>query len=84
VQYPINLNDSQSGMWVFYSDFYKKMKNLSNGMSFSEDIKIEAIKLGKLIEIPIIYGMRITKPKLKTWHDGFQNLLHLFVKRVQN
>ncbi len=82
--FKINLNDSQSGMWIFYSDFYKKMKNLSNGMSFSEDIKIEAIKLGKLIEIPIIYGMRITKPKLKTWHDGFQNLLHLFVKRVQN
>ncbi len=84
VLFKMNLNDSQSGMWIFRSDFYKKMKSLSNGMSFSEDIKIEAIKTGKLIEIPVIYGMRITKPKLKTWHDGFQNLFHLFVKRVQN
>lgn len=84
ILFKINLNDSQSGMWVFYSDLYKKMKNLSNGMSFSEDIKIEAMKLGKLIEIPVVYRMRITKPKLKTWHDGFRNLFHLFVKRVQN
>jgi len=82
--FKINLNDSQSGMWVFYKDFYLKMKNLSNGMSFSEDIKIDAVRLGKLIEIPIIYGIRISKPKLKTWNDGFRNLFHLFIKRIQN
>jgi glycosyltransferase involved in cell wall biosynthesis len=82
--FKINLNDSQSGMWVFYKDFYLKMTNLSNGMSFSEDIKIDAVRLGKLIEIPIVYGIRISKPKLKTWNDGFMNLFHLFVKRIQN
>jgi hypothetical protein len=58
------------------------MRNLSDGMSFSQDIKIEAIRLGKFIEIPIKYGVRITKPKLKTWRDGFHNLFYIFIKRV--
>ena len=35
-------------------------------------------------EIPIRYGVRITKPKLKTWQDGFSNLFNLFVKRVNS
>ncbi|WP_337860541.1 glycosyltransferase family 2 protein [Ferroplasma sp.] len=84
ILFKINLNDSQSGMWIFYKEFYNKMKNLSNGMSFSEDIKIDAVRLGKLIEVPIKYGIRISKPKLKTWNDGFMNLFHLFVKRIQD
>ncbi len=79
-----NLNDSQSGMWIFYKSIYKNMKNLSNGMSFSEDIKIEAMKYGKLIEIPVKYGVRISKPKLRTWKDGFGNLFHLLIKRIQD
>lgn len=82
--FKINLNDSQSGMWIFYRDFYGKMGNLSSGMSFSEDIKIDAVRLGKLIEVPIKYGIRISKPKLKTWNDGFRNLFHLFIKRIQD
>jgi glycosyltransferase involved in cell wall biosynthesis len=84
VLFRINLNDSQSGMWIFYRELYEKMKNLSNGMSFSEDIKIDAARLGKLIEVPIKYGIRISKPKLKTWNDGFMNLFHLFIKRIQD
>lgn len=80
--FKVSLKDSQSGMWVFRSGIYKEMVNLSDGMSFSQDIKIEAIKLGKFIEIPIKYGVRITKPKLKTWRDGFSNLFYVFIKRV--
>ncbi|MCL4453950.1 glycosyltransferase family 2 protein [Ferroplasma sp.] len=82
--FKINLNDSQSGMWIFYREFYRKMGNLSYGMSFSEDIKIDAVRIGKLIEVPIKYGIRISKPKLKTWNDGFRNLFHLFIKRIQD
>lgn len=82
--FKVSMNDSQSGMWVFRSDLYRMMGNLSNKMSFSEDIKIEAIRLGTFIEIPIRYGVRITKPKLKTWQDGFSNLFNLFVKRVNS
>lgn len=80
--FKVRINDSQSGMWVFKSDIYKSMKVLSDGMSFSQDIKIEAIRKGKFIEIPILYGVRLTKPKLKTWRDGFNNLFYLFIKRV--
>ncbi|WP_229657457.1 glycosyltransferase family 2 protein [Thermogymnomonas acidicola] len=79
-----SLRDSQSGMWVFRREIYMKMKHLSDGMSFSQDIKIEAIRNGTLIEVPIRYGVRVTKPKLKTWRDGFHNLIHLFIKRVNN
>lgn len=82
--FKVNLKDSQSGMWVFRAHLYGQMKNLSDGMSFSQDIKIEAIKLGKFIEIPIKYGVRITKPKLKTWRDGFSNLFYVFIKRVSS
>ena len=82
--FKVSLKDSQSGMWVFRTQLYRKMAGLSDGMSFSQDIKIEAIKLGKFIEIPIKYGVRITKPKLNTWKDGFSNLFYIFIKRVNN
>ena len=82
--FKVSLKDSQSGMWVFRAPLYREMKNLSDGMSFSQDIKIEAIKLGKFIEVPIKYGVRITKPKLKTWRDGFSNLFYVFIKRVSS
>ncbi|MCL4346101.1 MAG: glycosyltransferase family 2 protein [Candidatus Thermoplasmatota archaeon] len=81
--YGYRLFDSQSGMWVFTRSIYERMKNLSDGMSFSQDIKIEAFRHGTLIEVPIRYGIRITKPKLNTWRDGFSNLFELFVKYVR-
>ncbi len=82
VLFGLTIKDSQSGMWVFRSGILRKMKKLSNGMSFSEEIKVEAAKHGILVEIPIRYGIRITKPKLNTWKDGLSNLFRLFVKRV--
>lgn len=81
--YGYRLYDSQSGMWIFKKSIYEKMPELSDGMSFSQEIKIEALRNGTLIEIPIRYGIRITKPKLNTWKDGFSNLLRLLIKRVQ-
>lgn len=80
-RYP--LKDSQSGMWIFRKEVYNKMKGLSNGMSFSQEMKIEALRHGAFIEVPIRYGVRVVKPKLRTWKDGFSNLFHLLVKRVQ-
>ncbi len=77
------LKDSQSGMWIFRKKVYDKMKGLSDGMSFSQEMKIEALRHGTLIEVPIRYGVRVVKPKLRTWKDGFSNLFHLMVKRVQ-
>src|SRR5215470_7672072 len=37
------VRDSQSGMWVFRRSILKDMKLLSDGMAFSEEIKIEAL-----------------------------------------
>ncbi len=82
ILFGVSIKDSQSGMWIFRAEILGKMKKLNNGMSFSEEIKVEAAKRGIIIEIPIRYGVRITKPKLNTWKDGISNLLNLFVKRV--
>jgi len=83
ILFKVRMNDSQSGMWIFRKSLYDSMGPLSDGMSFSQDIKIEAVRRGKFMEIPVKYGVRITKPKLKTWRDGFNNLFYLFIKRVE-
>ena len=38
------VRDSQSGMWVFRRSILAGMKLTSDGMAFSEEIKIEALK----------------------------------------
>ena len=38
------VRDSQSGMWVFRRSILRDMKLVSDGMAFSEEIKIEALK----------------------------------------
>lgn len=84
ILFRLRMVDSQSGMWIFSGSLYPKMRHLSDGMAFSQDLKIEAFKLGKIIEVPIKYGVRVTKPKLRTWSDGFKNLAHIFIKRVSS
>ncbi|HEY3128277.1 MAG TPA: glycosyltransferase family 2 protein [Acidobacteriota bacterium] len=77
------VRDSQSGMWIFYKDALQDMKLESNAMSFSEEIKIEAI-LNRNIgfeEIPVTYSNRAGEMKLQPWRDGFKNLTYLFKKR---
>ena len=77
------VHDSQSGMWVFRRDALSKMKLISDGMAFSEEIKIEAIKNRDIgfREIFISYSQRVGEKKLMPWRDGFQNLMFLFRKR---
>jgi dolichol-phosphate hexosyltransferase len=77
------VRDSQSGMWVFRRSILKEMKLESDGMSFSEEIKIEAL-LSRNIrfgEISIQYSSRLGETKLNAWRDGFQNLVFLAKKR---
>jgi hypothetical protein len=78
------IHDSQSGMWVFRRDALSKMKLTSDGMAFSEEIKIEAIKNKEIgfREIFISYSQRVGEKKLRPWRDGFQNLMFLFRKRI--
>jgi len=78
------VSDSQSGMWVFRRAALKKMNLSSDGMAFSEEIKIEAIKNKDIgfREIFISYSQRLGEKKLQPWRDGFQNLIFLFRKRI--
>src|SRR5678810_453772 len=73
------VRDSQSGMWVFRRSILKDMKLESDGMAFSEEIKIEALKSSKVRfgEISIMYTSRLGEIKLNPWRDGFQNLWFL-------
>jgi glycosyltransferase involved in cell wall biosynthesis len=77
------VRDSQSGMWVFKRSILKDMKLVSDGMAFSEEIKIEALKNRRIrfTEISIQYSSRLGEIKLNPWRDGFHNLLFLLKKR---
>ncbi len=80
-----NIKDSQSGMWVFKKEVLEKINIKSDNMTFSEEIKMEAI-LNKEIrfkEINIEYYKRTGKSKLNAIKDGFENLFFLFKKRFQ-
>jgi glycosyltransferase involved in cell wall biosynthesis len=77
----IKLKDSQSGMWVFRKSILKDLDLRSDGMSMSEELKIEAFKKFRAAEIPISYRPRIGDVKLSSWKDGFGNLKYLFKKR---
>ena len=77
------VRDSQSGMWIFYTEALKKMDLRSDGMAFSEEIKIEALRNPEIgfREISINYSHRSGEKKLRPWSDGWNNLLFLFKKR---
>ena len=77
------VSDSQSGMWVFQRTALGKMKLRSDGMAFSEEIKIEAIRNGAIgfREMFINYSNRIGEKKLQPWRDGIRNIAFLFRKR---
>ncbi len=78
------VRDSQSGMWVFRRWILAHLNLTSDGMAFSEEIKLEAMSKKKLIrsiELPIYYKERHGVSKLRIWRDGFYNLFFLFRKR---
>lgn len=77
------VRDSQSGMWVFRRSILKDMKLVSDGMAFSEEIKIEALRDPRIRfgEISIQYSSRLGESKLNPWRDGVQNLLFMAKKR---
>ena len=78
----IKLKDSQSGMWVFRKDILPKLDLVSDGMSMSEELKIEAFRKAKAREFPIKYSPRIGDVKLNSWGDGTRNLRFLISKKL--
>ncbi|MFP3871837.1 MAG: glycosyltransferase family 2 protein [Candidatus Natronoplasma sp.] len=78
-----DINDSQSGMWVFKRSALRHLNVTSDGMPFSEEIKIEAIKKGvKFDEVPIEYRERKGEAKIRSFKDGFKNFFFLWKKRL--
>jgi glycosyltransferase involved in cell wall biosynthesis len=76
------LRDSQSGMWVFRRSCLERLRLTSNGMAFSEEIKLEAVARGfRFGEAHIRYGARVGEVKLQKWRDGWNNLSFLFRRR---
>jgi glycosyltransferase involved in cell wall biosynthesis len=77
------IRDSQSGMWVFRRSVLEKLRLTSDGMAFSEEIKLEALLRGcRFGESHIPYGVRIGEVKLQKWRDGWDNLSFLVRKRL--
>ncbi len=79
------VRDSQSGMWVFRRAILEDMELVSDGMAFSEEIKIEALRNRRIrfAEISIQYSSRLGEVKLNPWRDGFYNLYFLLTKRFR-
>jgi hypothetical protein len=76
------IRDSQSGMWVFRREVLPKLRLTSDGMPFSQEIKLEALLRGcRFGEAHIPYGARIGDVKLQKWRDGWLNLTFLVRKR---
>jgi hypothetical protein len=77
------IRDSQSGMWVFRREILGRLRLTSDGMAFSEEIKLEVILRGlRFGEVHIPYGERTGSVKLRKWRDGMENLLFLVRKRL--
>ena len=84
VLYGRRLRDSQSGMWVFRRTALERLRLTSDGMAFSEEIKLEALRRGlRFGEEHIPYGVRSGQVKLQKWRDGWSNLVFLVRRRFR-
>ncbi len=83
----IRLNDSQSGMWVIRRTAlpHLDLGSLADGMAFSQEIKIRAIRRlgGRFEEVPATLRPRIGEPVLSSWKDGLGNLRRLYALRLR-
>jgi glycosyltransferase involved in cell wall biosynthesis len=76
------IRDSQSGMWVFRRDLLEDVSVHSDGMAFSEELKLEVLRRGmRLRESPITYRNRIGAKKIRSVRDAWRNELWLIRKR---
>ncbi len=83
ILFRVKIKDSQSGMWVFRREAYRRLDVRNDGMPFSEEIKIEAFKKLRAKEVPITYRRRVGEVKLSSWKDGWKNFKFLWKKRFQ-
>ncbi len=80
--YRIKMKDSQSGMWAFRRTILPRLTLTSDGMAFSEELKLEVHRAGlRFLEVPIPYRVRRGRAKIRSWADGWGNFKFLVVKR---
>jgi glycosyltransferase involved in cell wall biosynthesis len=76
--------DSQSGMWIFRREVWENISVKSDGMPFSQEIKIEAFLRGfRCAEVPIEYRPRVGDSKLHAVSDGWAAMKHLVWRRFK-
>lgn len=87
VLFGLRLRDSQSGMWVIRRTALPRLdvERLAEGMAFSQEIKIEAIRRfgPRFAELPAGLRPRIGTPVLASWKDGLGNLRRLVAWRFK-
>jgi hypothetical protein len=71
-------------MWLFRKDLLNRLRLRSDGMAFSEEIKLGACHFAKCRwrEVPIEYRPRVGEAKVRAWRDGVQNLFFLARMRL--
>jgi len=80
--YRARIHDSQSGMWMFRRAILPRLRLVHDGMAFSEELKIEAIRNGfRFLEIPVDYRVRVGDKKIRSTSDAVKNLIWLARKR---
>lgn len=84
----LRIKDSQSGMWVIRRSALDRIpyQDLSDGMAFSQEIKIEAFRRRDVAaqEIESELHARIGDAVIESWRDGFGNLGALWKKRFRS
>ena len=81
--YRCPIRDSQSGMWAFPRTLLTRLELVHDGMAFSEELKLEAIRHGaRFREIPIAYRQRVGEKKIRSVRDAAANLVWLVRKRI--
>src|SRR2546426_8834356 len=80
--YDSGVRDSQSGMWSFRRSILPRLRLVHDGMAFSEELKVEAIRAGfRFLEIPIAYRVRVGDKKIRSVSDATGNLMWLARER---
>lgn len=80
----VRLRDSQSGMWVFRREVLGRLTLESDGMPFSEELKLEVVEKGlRFTEVSIHYRPRIGEAKIRSLADGWGNLRFLIRRRLK-
>ena len=84
IVFGLHLKDSQSGMWIIRRTAWDRLV-LKRNLSFSQELKIEAIHYARLRseQIPILYRSRVGKAKYGNWRVGILLIVALLSLRFR-